>query len=971
MGERRTRTRPAVAIHATGGHTRAPRSGAPADTSSAPAAPSPPATAVDSAAETQRRRTLIAGLALFRDMAAETVERMPLGFVALDHAMCATYANPTALALTGASLDTLVGRRPWDLFPEIVGTQYQAVRRSTPTTIEYEEHFATSDRWAAILACPTEAGISIFLRDISGQKRDEETVRSSVALLHGSLDAMLDACMVCSAERDAQGAIVSFRVDFANVAAGSYLGGPPDKLMGALVPDWQINPRDMPFADACRRVVETGDPCAVDALAYAIAGPEGTSTPGALSLQVARFSDGFFATWRDVTETHRLALERERLAAIVDQVDDGIVAVDAGLRVTYANAAFAGDLGLTRTDLVGRSVLEVVDGILDAPTVAKLTEVARSGRPWLGEGVRRLADGTVGPLQIRATPRRAADGTFEGYMVVARDVAELRRGEADLLASYEKYRTLFEESFDGLFVTSPAGKILDMNCKGVAMFGYDTKEEMLDLDLERDVYAHHSDRERILTLVRDEGAAEFDVVVKRKNGEQMPTHCSMAAVLDEQGAIASYRGIIRDITDRVAEEAEHARLVAALEQTADAVWIKESDGSTITYVNPAFCRLYGYERDEIVGQAASIVHSGRHETAFFDAIWASVAMGKTWAGTIVNRRKDGALIELEAVISGIRDEYGHLISYVQTDRDVTRERELEAEHEREAQVRVALAESLARVPADATLERAAQAICDELVRLPFVDVAAIQIFLGGDDVQILAQGAPPGYPAMAGTHLPPARAAIVRERSGGGPWARFAEERSRPTADCGPRRSSEASRPSPTDRSCMVASSWAPSCSGRSTSGSRACSWSRCRAWSPSAPPRAPCSASGCMPGVRRCELAPRPRRRPSPPGPSTRSSSRSSTSSRRETVGYEALTRFDSGQRPDLCFADAWSVGLGPELELGDARGGRGGREAPAPGPVARPQRLAAPARRPRAPAGDPLGERTGPSCSRSPSTS
>jgi EAL domain-containing protein (putative c-di-GMP-specific phosphodiesterase class I) len=35
------------------------------------------------------------------------------------------------------------------------------------------------------------------------------------------------------------------------------------------------------------------------------------------------------------------------------------------------------------------------------------------------------------------------------------------------------------------------------------------------------------------------------------------------------------------------------------------------------------------------------------------------------------------------------------------------------------------------------------------------------------------------------------------------------------------------------------------------------------------------------------------------------------------DTMGYEALTRFDSGQRPDLCFADAWSVGLGPELEL------------------------------------------------------
>ena len=40
-----------------------------------------------------------------------------------------------------------------------------------------------------------------------------------------------------------------------------------------------------------------------------------------------------------------------------------------------------------------------------------------------------------------------------------------------------------------------------------------------------------------------------------------------------------------------------------------------------------------------------------------------------------------------------------------------------------------------------------------------------------------------------------------------------------------------------------------------------------------------------------------------------------------REIVGYEALTRFDSGQRPDLCFADAWSVGLGPELELATLR--------------------------------------------------
>ena len=66
---------------------------------------------------------------------------------------------------------------------------------------------------------------------------------------------------------------------------------------------------------------------------------------------------------------------------------------------------------------------------------------------------------------------------------------ELRESDELLRKSEEKYRALFEEAFDGLFITSPEGVILDINRNGVIMFGYDTKEEVLVLDLERDVYA--------------------------------------------------------------------------------------------------------------------------------------------------------------------------------------------------------------------------------------------------------------------------------------------------------------------------------------------------------------------------------------------------------------------------------------------------------------------------------------------------
>ncbi|MEW6587315.1 MAG: MEDS domain-containing protein, partial [Nitrospirota bacterium] len=130
-----------------------------------------------------------------------------------------------------------------------------------------------------------------------------------------------------------------------------------------------------------------------------------------------------------------------------------------------------------------------------------------------------------------------------------RNIIERTSAEEALRESEEKYRTIFEESFDGLFITSRDGKILDINRKGVKMFGYDTKEEMQRLDLARDVYDDPLDRKRVLEMVNAQRSTEYEVVVKKKNGEKMTTYCALTAARDENGVITSYRGIIRDITE--------------------------------------------------------------------------------------------------------------------------------------------------------------------------------------------------------------------------------------------------------------------------------------------------------------------------------------------------------------------------------------------------------------------------------------
>ncbi|MFA4861405.1 PAS domain S-box protein [Methanoregula sp.] len=208
-------------------------------------------------------------------------------------------------------------------------------------------------------------------------------------------------------------------------------------------------------------------------------------------------------------------------------------------------------------------------------------------------------------LYLTAAPIRNAEGRIIGAVETLEDITKHKKVEEALRKSEEKYRTLFEDSFDGLFITSPAGKILDMNKKGILLFGYNTKEEILNLDLERDVYANPLDRKRILAMVNAQGTAEYEVVVKKKSGEMIVTYCSLTAVKDKTGSITSYRGIIRDITDKKrAEEAlkKSERNYRTLAEAApDPIFIIGRD-DTVLFINTRAAQVLNLSIEHILNQ---------------------------------------------------------------------------------------------------------------------------------------------------------------------------------------------------------------------------------------------------------------------------------------------------------------------------------------------------------------------------------
>lgn len=140
---------------------------------------------------------------------------------------------------------------------------------------------------------------------------------------------------------------------------------------------------------------------------------------------------------------------------------------------------------------------------------------------------------------------------IESALEKKRTREEKEQAEEKLRKSEEKYRTLFEESQDAIFISAPDGKLLDINPAGVRLFGYATKEELLQLDLARDLYFNPQDRERFLQKLAQHGFVKnYELVLKRKNGEKVMVYEAATAIRDANGKIVAIRGIMRDMTEQ-------------------------------------------------------------------------------------------------------------------------------------------------------------------------------------------------------------------------------------------------------------------------------------------------------------------------------------------------------------------------------------------------------------------------------------
>ncbi|MCB0153923.1 MAG: SpoIIE family protein phosphatase [Anaerolineae bacterium] len=155
------------------------------------------------------------------------------------------------------------------------------------------------------------------------------------------------------------------------------------------------------------------------------------------------------------------------------------------------------------------------------------------------------------------------------------EVSERERAEAELSANEKKYRALFEESKDIIFISTPDGQIVDVNPAGELLSGY-SRAELLQTNVQN-FYADPADRDRFSERIMENGVvSDFEIKLRRKDGAVFDCLMSATVRQAEDGTLLGFQGIIRDVTGQKQIEKERVRLSAIERELTLAQEIQQS-----------------------------------------------------------------------------------------------------------------------------------------------------------------------------------------------------------------------------------------------------------------------------------------------------------------------------------------------------------------------------------------------------------
>ena len=408
------------------------------------------------------------------------------------------------------------------------------------------------------------AGLFCTCIETTAQVTSARKLQESEARFRAVQESSIDGFMVLDSIRDEAGRLADFRWAYANEAAERIIGKPPGWFIGRHMLEEMPGNREAGLYDAYVHVVETAEPWETE-FAYARDGVDVF-----LRLTAVKVGDGIAVSFADLTERRRTEKQISQAATAIENMAEGFIILDAGFHIKQINAEGLRIDGRPASRIVGRHVLEVWPESERLPTWPAYRR-ALAERTTVELVYRHISEIHDVWLEVRAYP------TEDGLAVFYRDVTERFTNERMVRENAERVQLALEAgAIVGTWIWEVPEDRFTADERFADAFGLDPAVCRTGVSLDQIVASiHDDDKQHVETAIaealRRGGPYRSQYRVRRKDGAFRWIEANGRVELDAAGAPLRFPGILRDIEERRAIEAERDRVMAILQNFTEAV----------------------------------------------------------------------------------------------------------------------------------------------------------------------------------------------------------------------------------------------------------------------------------------------------------------------------------------------------------------------------------------------------------------
>ncbi|HXM09793.1 MAG TPA: PAS domain S-box protein [Terriglobales bacterium] len=346
---------------------------------------------------------------------------------------------------------------------------------------------------------------------------------------------------------------------------------------------------------------------------------------------------------------------------IFDAISDFIVVHDEQHNILRVNRTLADFVGIAPDQLVGINMRA-----LDALSTGASPHSCPFCRT--GEGLDEYVHPVLERTYLISTSRIHAAASAQLQTVhVLKDITDRREAE-------RRYRELFDNIQEGIYVSTPQGRFVEVNDAMVRILGYSSRDEVLQLDIPTQVYFSRERRQELAELLKRGGEMHnHEEVLRRKDGSPVHVFMNCFAMRDSAGNVVQHRGLMLDVSGLHQSQTELQKerdfSSKILSHTQSLILVTDTEG-VISYANRRWSGL-GFQQSQILGHPLPDLCAVPRRAAIRDAL-AAVARGQQIDNfDLPLVRGDGASSQFSVNLSPISGEDGRVSSIVVVMTDVT------------------------------------------------------------------------------------------------------------------------------------------------------------------------------------------------------------------------------------------------------------------------------------------------------------